>query len=359
MTHLPPADLDRDDVRLLRAVTFLLRNWRRIFLWPAVVSVLLGGVLFLTPRHFTVTVSFLPTAGADATSTLGGLAAQFGVSLPTDAPGSSPAFYVELVSGASVRRALAEHQYLWTQPRPWWRGGGREDRAGPLWAVLDLAPANDSVRGRVEAARFLAEAVSARATRESGTVTVSIRTRYPALSAQIGEQLLLLLNRFNQEVRHTQATEERKFVEGRLGQAREDLRSAEDRLQGFLQRNRSVENSPELLLERDRLTREVQLRQEVVTTLAQSYEKARIDEVRNTPVVTTLDPPRTPEEPDRRGLALKLVAAFCVLALTGAGWAMAAELLASGRRASPVDASAMEAAVARLPGRGERPDTTA
>ena len=60
------------------------------------------------------------------------------------------------------------------------------------------------------------------------------------------------------------------------------------------------------------------MRQELVTAMAQAYEQARIDEVRNIPITSVIDQPEPPALPDphRRllmlflGLTLGLIAGF-------------------------------------------------
>jgi uncharacterized protein involved in exopolysaccharide biosynthesis len=54
-------------------------------------------------------------------------------------------------------------------------------------------------------------------------------------------------------------------------------------MQAFLQANRQWANSPDLTFQHDRLERDIALRQQVYTTLVQSFEQARISEVRDTP----------------------------------------------------------------------------
>ena len=46
------------------------------------------------------------------------------------------------------------------------------------------------------------------------------------------------------------------------------------------------------------------MRQELVTSLAQAVERARIEEVRNTPVMTSIESPRVPAVRDRKGRVL-------------------------------------------------------
>jgi uncharacterized protein involved in exopolysaccharide biosynthesis len=116
---------------------------------------------------------------------------------------------------------------------------------------------------------------------------------------------------FNLKSRQSQASQERRFTEQRLTQAQADKRQAEDELQAFLQRNRDFRSSPQLSFAYDRLADNVSLRQQLYTTLAQSYEQARIEEVRDTPVITIVEPPMLPARPDPRPFGRAI--AVCVL----------------------------------------------
>jgi uncharacterized protein involved in exopolysaccharide biosynthesis len=84
-----------------------------------------------------------------------------------------------------------------------------------------------------------------------------------------------------------------------LIEARERLVAAEGRLETFLTANRQLA-SPQLVVERDRVQRDVVMQQQVVTTLMQSREEARLREVRDTPVILVLESPRVPIERDPR-----------------------------------------------------------
>ncbi|MEX2156173.1 MAG: hypothetical protein WD773_04980 [Gemmatimonadales bacterium] len=44
------------------------------------------------------------------------------------------------------------------------------------------------------------------------------------------------------------------------------------------------------------------MRRQITASLMQAYEQARIDEVRNTPVVTVIEPANLPATSDARGL---------------------------------------------------------
>jgi uncharacterized protein involved in exopolysaccharide biosynthesis len=87
-------------------------------------------------------------------------------------------------------------------------------------------------------------------------------------------------------------------------------------MQHFLQTNRMTE-SPELTFQRDRLQREVTLRQQLVTGLAQRYEENRIQEVRDTPVITIIESPVLAARPDPRLRLLIVLLGTAAGVLTG------------------------------------------
>ena len=71
-----------------------------------------------------------------------------------------------------------------------------------------------------------------------------------------------------------------------------------------------MRGSPELALEEQRLERAVVMRQQVYTTLVQLYEQVRLDALRNTPVITVVEPPEVAARPDSRHVALKTALTF-------------------------------------------------
>ena len=50
--------------------------------------------------------------------------------------------------------------------------------------------------------------------------------------------------------------------------------------------------------------------QQIYTSLAQAYEQAKIEEVRDTPVITVLQPPEIPVLPNSRRVVVKTVLGF-------------------------------------------------
>src|SRR5690606_31231281 len=107
-------------------------------------------------------------------------------------------------------------------------------------------------------------------------------TPWPELSELLNRELLNLVGEYNMQRRQSNAAAERSFVEARLEESRHELVGAESDLKSFMEQNRRFDEAPQLRLEAARLQRRVDLRQQVYASLAQAYEQARIEEVRNT-----------------------------------------------------------------------------
>jgi uncharacterized protein involved in exopolysaccharide biosynthesis len=81
-----------------------------------------------------------------------------------------------------------------------------------------------------------------------------------------------------------------------------------------------------------RLQRQVSLRQQVYLSLAQNYEAAKIEEVRNTPVITMVDRPEGFVEPKARGTVGKTILALFAGVFVAVGIAFSQEYLDRQRR---------------------------
>jgi uncharacterized protein involved in exopolysaccharide biosynthesis len=150
-------------------------------------------------------------------------------------------------------------------------------------------------------------------------------------------RFLDLLNDYNLQRRQSQARAEREFVGQRLEEARDALRAAEESVSSFLQRNRDYTNSPVLTAAFGRLERELQLRQELYLSLNESFQSARIEEVRNTPVVTMIERPESLVEPTRRRLVQKTLTALLIGAVVAVGIAFLGDFVRNSARGDVPD----------------------
>lgn len=288
---------DSGEVSLLRLIALVIRyRW-----WIAAGAIVFAGFAWIKargePMVYTATTSFVPQ-GRRSASAASGLAAQFGLSgLGGDAT-QSPQFYVDLVTSGEILRPVVDSVYKFST-----------DTGIVTTKLIDrLAPERGPhLRRREIAVGELRGWISAGASPKTGVINLSVRSSYPELSQQIAARLLERINTFYLENRIQQAVTERQFTAARLREVEAELRAAENRLQGFLQANRDFSRSPQLSFEQNRLSREVDMRQQVYTALAQAFEQARIEELRDTPVITVLEQPQLPLAPDAHTSAGKTI----------------------------------------------------
>ena len=325
MKKLPPnlyQDKDSDEVSLLGILTVILRFRHVVVLMPALLFILLVGSTLLKERKYSAFASFVPETSEAGISLSSSLAAQFGIGVPSGTPGQSSAFYADLAKSREILQAVVENIF------------SINTDAGKLDGnLIDIFSARgitheEQLEGTI---KKLKEAMSVNIERETGVVTISVTSRWASLSTQINQRILDLLNLFNLERRQTRAGIEREFISERMGEVKSELRESEDLLQEFLQQNRQFAESPELNFVHDRLQREVVMRQTVVTSLAQAYEQARIDEVRDTPVITIVERPNMPVFSDSKHLIITGILAVIAGLMLGIFFAFGYELVRKGK----------------------------
>ena len=312
-----------DEMSMFRIGSLLLR-WRR---W-LVLSGFLGatfwvGVALVVHRVFESTTTFIPQGSeGNVSAGLALAASQLGIRLPSTTNGWGPPIYVELLQSRALLQPIATDTL---------RVPEISDQHVALMDLLDVNEPSTALRID-RTIRKLKKIVTVQEDKGLGAVRLSVVTKWPSVSLELAQQLLSDVNEFNLKTRKSQATAEREFAEAQVVMAEQALKSAEDTLRAFMERNRTIGSSPTLALDRDRLQRVVSMRQTLYTTLEQDLEEARIREVRDTPVITVLEPPQLAVTGVSRRLFLKgllggtlgLIVAFMV-ALVSDGFARARE----------------------------------
>jgi len=282
---------------MLQFANVILRSRVAIVVTALLIAVLTAMLVLLRPRTYSSATSFLPQGGKQ-TSPLSGLAAQFGVEVSGNSIGSSPQFYAELAGSRHLLTRVADESFVF-------RG-----RSAPLADILETKNPNPVVQ-RELTVRALQAAVSTAVDLQTSIVSVRVKAPAAQVARDLASSVLAAISRYNLETRQSQARAERVFTEKQLGDAAIALRSAEDDLESFLKSNRTF-GSPSLIAQKDRLSTKVALRNQIYGQLAAAYEQSKLEEVRDTPVLTVLDPPEAPIEPDPRGLVTKTLLSFII-----------------------------------------------
>ena len=142
--------------------------------------------------------------------------------------------------------------------------------------------------------------------RISGLIKISTTFQDPIIASTIANFIGKQVEIYIQKENSAQSTKEKIFISDRLSIVKGELEETESALKDFKERNRGYEDSPELFMIFSQLFREVEAKKQVYLTLQQQLELARIEEVKQSPILHVLDyavPPIKKSFP-RRGVFL-------------------------------------------------------
>jgi uncharacterized protein involved in exopolysaccharide biosynthesis len=327
-------------------VATLLRHPRLLFGLPVGAAVLAGLLSISRGPQYAARAELAPRASDNRLANLAGLAAQFGVSAGSLGPTEGVEFYAEVLRSNEILGAVVTSSFQFSKRR---LGETTGDSArGTLMDIWGIKGPTPEVR-EAAAVRRLRASMTARPNIAANLLRLEVTARWPELAVQINRHFLQALDAFNLHTRQSQAAAQRRFIEQRLADQKVALTADENALAEFESRNRLLQ-IPSLILERQRLQRRVDVSQQVYLTLAQSYEQARIDEVRDTPVVTVVDAPENTVE-QSGGLVLFVLLGGFVGGLAGLGLSLLGEVWARQLADHPEDATAIRTAWRLVPER--------
>ena len=283
---------EEDSISLREIIDILKAHWKMLIIIPTITCLIaIIHVQFIAQPVYVATAKIVPSAGGSSTSNMRGLAAQFGVSIPGGEEGSitSSWVYPELIKSRTLARAVLKRNF-------------DTEKFGddqPLLKILTYGEDEPSLGPDTlekNAVNALLGMINVSKDAKSSILTLEVSASEPQFAADIATAVIEELDRHQQKFKSTRVSEKRQFIEGRIEEVQIDLEKAEDALKQFRYRNRQIQNSPSLLLEQERLAREVKVIIGVFQTLKEENELAKIQEVEETPVVHILDPPEAPLE---------------------------------------------------------------
>jgi len=260
----------------------------------ATVTVAAIIISLLLPKYYRSTVIILPETNPSKLAGLSNLASLAGVNVGGEV--SLSKLYPTIVTSEAVLKNVIYQKYRTTS---------FSDSADLLkiWDIDDKDPQLayeamlNSLRGGLEVSLD----------NKTSVLSISLLTQEPQLSADIVNAVASELDLFVRTKRTTNASEQRKWIEGRLQEVKVDLEKSENALKDFRENNRRVSDSPQLLLEQERFIREVQINSTLYTELKRQYELAKIEEIKNIPIVNIMDsgrPAAKKEKPKRSIIVL-------------------------------------------------------
>ncbi len=277
-----------------------------ILIIVGVSTVLSIGISLILQESFLATTVILPEADKSKLSSMGGLsdlASLAGISAGGD--GSLLKLYPTMLKSETLLKNVLYNKYQskkFSQPV----------NLIEYWEIEAKTPELQFETGL----KSLTELLQVSMDNKTSVITMQISMPEPQLAADILNEVTSELDKFIRNKRTTSAGNQRKFVEDRLAEVKQDLTKAENTLKEFREKNRQV-LSPQLLLEQERLIRDVQINATIYTELRKQFELVKIEEVKNIPVINVMDSARAPAKKDKPKRAIIVLSVF-FLSLLGA-----------------------------------------
>lgn len=251
---------------------------KKLFLVNFIIACLIIVYLyFISKPYFQSSITILPEYGNKSTTLTGltQLAALAGVKVGEGAPTE---IYQNLLTSESVLENVIYHKY-------------KTEKFDQPVDLIQYFLEDDTLRyskrrNFLRIYKALSEnIIKTNLERLTRILTVTVTMPESKLSADVVNKLGESLDLFVRSKRKTFASEQRYYLEKRTAQLKDSLSIAEDNLRIFREQNRVTVQSPRLLLEQARLMRDVEILNAVFVELNKQLEIAKIDDIRETPIV--------------------------------------------------------------------------
>ncbi len=275
-------------ISITQILEIIAKELKLLIFIPLIVTIyaIINIQYFTEPIY--ISTSKIVSSGVSNTgvSQAAGLAAQFGISLPSNHSGPKWIYSEIIRSRPIVKKILSRRIKI--EP-------GNDSKT--LFAML--LKENKDVKENNERINHIAyEAlmgmIDIDEDNSTGIITISVKSTDKLLAHQLNKIVIEELDNHQKDYNNTLTARGREFIEQRIHQTEKELNEAEESLKNFRESNRRIENSPGLLLEQQRLGREVQVLTGVFTTLKQQLETTKIEQVKESDYVIIINPPNLP-----------------------------------------------------------------
>jgi capsule polysaccharide export protein KpsE/RkpR len=241
-------------------------------------------LLFFTTPFYTSSVTILPEYGGKSTS-LGGLSQLASLAGVKVGEGAPTEIYQNLITSESVLEPVMLSKYI----------TNKSSTPINLYEYFELGEDGNYNRTDFLALyRNLSSSIQTNVDRFTKILTLTVTMPESQLSADVANEIIESLDTYIRTKRKSFSSEQLFYVEKRLRQVHDSLTAAEDKLKSFREQNRIVAQSPNLLLEQGRYMRNIEILQAVFIELNKQLEIAKIDNIRETPVVNLREPAKDP-----------------------------------------------------------------
>lgn len=270
----------------------LIKGIRWLIIIPSITVILsIIYVFFIAKPIYTSETKLLLVTSGGSQSRLGGLASQFGFSLPSlddNVSYLSAETLPEILSSRTVARSILYTDF----------NSQEFDKPTSLLNIItdhkeiDSADSNKIIANAIK--HISQNILDIRQIKNTPMFTLQVNSPEPQLSAEISLAVINELEKLQSDFTKHELLNEKEFISERLVEIQNELFQAETKLKKFREQNLQISLSPTLLLYQERLQREIEIQTQIYISLKQQFEQVKIEEAQNRSVLKIIDPPNVP-----------------------------------------------------------------
>ncbi|MBF0431221.1 MAG: hypothetical protein HQK83_08090 [Fibrobacteria bacterium] len=300
-----------NEINILKWIYLFYKN-KLLLLFFLVMSGLYGVITgFLEIKQYESVLTLVQNQAdkqGSALSRLGGLASSFGFG--GGGLVNETEKYEDFIQSRNFAEKLSEETFLL-------KG---DSIPLPLYKILDPELQKDDSNFAIKKTNNVVGHMKENFTieiRKNGIIKMTTLTPYPDLSAKLLNKTAELFDAFYRDYQGKKSLEMRKFVEKRALDLEKKLRLSEEQLKVFKEKNQAVVQSPRLMLEMERIKRQISLDMKLFMTVKTELEMAKINEQKSIPILKVLDPAipcSSPKTPNKRLILVSSIAVGMAIA---------------------------------------------
>lgn len=339
-----------NEIDIMALVRKLFSNWKKLLAWMGVAAVLGLVIGFSIPRSYAVSSKLAPEIVQKSNSSMSSLAALAGVNLNnmavTDAmyPDlypvivSSVPFVVDLFSmpvtvkdgDEVIETDLYDYALHYTKV-PWWSSvvnapfkllgwfvGLFKEEKEPVLGYADIDNYHLTFE-QGQALKAIRSFIETTVDKKTYVITVNTMTQNPKVSADLCTLVIENLKKYIVNYRTEKSRHDLEYYQQLNEQAQKEYYDAQQKYARYVDANQGVVFQ-RVLIERERLQNEANLKYQVYNTTAQQVNNAKAKVQMETPVCAVIQPPTIPLK-SAKPSKLKILVAMMFLGFCfGAVW---------------------------------------
>ena len=337
-----------NEIDIMALVRKLFSNWKQLLKWVGIAAVIGIVVAFSIPKTYVATAKLAPEIVQKSSGSMSSLAALAGVNLNnmalTDA--MYPDLYPEIVASLPFRIELFNmpvecksgtvttnlYDYLLNYTEvPWWTSllrapfkfmswfmGLFKEKTDEAPAAAEIDPYHLTIE-QAKAAGALRESINVSVDKKTYMISINTSAQSPKVAADLCQLVIDNLKKYVVNYRTEKSRHDLEYYQQLYDTAQSEYYAAQQRYARYVDANQGVVLQ-RVLIERERLQNDANLKYQVYNTTAQQVQQAKAKVQLETPVCAVLQPPTIPLKRSKPSKSKILVAFMFLGFCLGSVW---------------------------------------